>query len=255
MNYLWRWVYARRFRTGYKPDAKDGRDAIYTSRFPGSEIPSFDFSRFCFPYSQGRQDCVSNSCLGRVKAQNLSRGVQIEEPSRAAMYYAATAETALRLRDERWEGLDAGTFLRDWHKGAKHYGIVTEKVWPYSRGMKKPPWNVMAGARHNRLVNRYERVRQGDVEAFLDVAQRKQFPAFGTAITADWYTYKPGQTLKPPTNSHQIVGYHAVFSCGYDASQRRVRICNSWGTGWGENGFGWLDLDYLRSEETRDVWA
>jgi C1A family cysteine protease len=40
---------------------------------------------------------------------------------------------------------------------------------------------------------------------------------------------------------------HAVTICGYDDAKHAVKIMNSWGTGWGENGFSWIDYDFLRT--------
>jgi len=39
--------------------------------------------------------------------------------------------------------------------------------------------------------------------------------------------------------------YHAMTLCGYDDSKSAFRIVNSWGTGWGDNGYLWVDYDYF----------
>ncbi len=41
----------------------------------------------------------------------------------------------------------------------------------------------------------------------------------------------------------RLLGYHEVLAVGYDS--RGVRIQNSWGTGWGERGYGIIDWGYL----------
>lgn len=41
--------------------------------------------------------------------------------------------------------------------------------------------------------------------------------------------------------------YHAMTLCGYDDSKSAFRIVNSWGTGWGDNGYLWVDYDYFTS--------
>jgi C1A family cysteine protease len=38
-----------------------------------------------------------------------------------------------------------------------------------------------------------------------------------------------------------------VAICGYDDTKHAVKIMNSWGTAWGENGFTWIDYDFLPS--------
>lgn len=36
-------------------------------------------------------------------------------------------------------------------------------------------------------------------------------------------------------------GGHAIMVCGYDKTNKRVRLENTWSAAWGERGYGWLD--------------
>jgi hypothetical protein len=38
---------------------------------------------------------------------------------------------------------------------------------------------------------------------------------------------------------------HSVFICGYDDSKHAYLIQNSWGTGWGDQGYCYIDYDFL----------
>ena len=42
-------------------------------------------------------------------------------------------------------------------------------------------------------------------------------------------------------------GYHAVVIVGYDDRRSAFRVANSWGTGWGIGGYGWIDYDASES--------
>jgi len=48
---------------------------------------------------------------------------------------------------------------------------------------------------------------------------------------------------EPGATNADVYGYHEVLIVGYD--QRGVKIQNSWGTGWGQGGFGYLEWGYL----------
>jgi C1A family cysteine protease len=40
-------------------------------------------------------------------------------------------------------------------------------------------------------------------------------------------------------------GYHANAVVGYDDSRNAFKVINSWGTGWGSGGYGWIDYGFL----------
>jgi C1A family cysteine protease len=48
-----------------------------------------------------------------------------------------------------------------------------------------------------------------------------------------------------------VLGSHGVLLVGYRNSQRAWLVRNSWGTGWGDGGYAWLDYDYVLDE----LWA
>ncbi len=44
----------------------------------------------------------------------------------------------------------------------------------------------------------------------------------------------------------EFYGVHAITIVGYDDSKHAFKVINSWGTGWGDAGFTWIDYDYLQ---------
>jgi hypothetical protein len=38
---------------------------------------------------------------------------------------------------------------------------------------------------------------------------------------------------------------HGMIICGYDDSKNAYKVMNSWGTGWGDAGFTWIDYDFF----------
>ena len=45
------------------------------------------------------------------------------------------------------------------------------------------------------------------------------------------------------SDSGKLRGYHAVVIVGYDDTRSAFKVVNSWGTGWGIGGYGWIDYD------------
>lgn len=60
------------------------------------------------------------------------------------------------------------------------------------------------------------------------------------SVYADFMNYQSG-VYKHVTGD--FLGGHAVSIIGYDDTQRAFIIRNSWGTGWGENGFAYISYD------------
>lgn len=50
--------------------------------------------------------------------------------------------------------------------------------------------------------------------------------------------------LDPDENKN---GWHAMVVTGYDDRRQAFRLINSWGRGWGDRGYAWIDYDVLQA--------
>jgi C1A family cysteine protease len=64
-----------------------------------------------------------------------------------------------------------------------------------------------------------------------------------------------------PHPREALLGTHVVLLVGYDENQPcgpgltgAFRVRNSWGTRWGDDGYGWLPFAYVRQGPVRDSW-
>ena len=70
-----------------------------------------------------------------------------------------------------------------------------------------------------------------------------------------------------PSPGESIRGGHAIVVAGYDdhlviknqpggpQTTGAFLIRNSWGTGWGDHGYGWLPYDYVLHSIAKDWWS
>src|SRR5215510_4511883 len=164
------------------------------------------------------------------------------------IYYAARAAGSLDLK------VDSGAQIRDGIKVLTTQGAVEEAVWPYQPGKfdEMPPPAVEKAKRFRitavRPVNNLNDVKHalnenGSVVAGISVFQEILSPA----------TAKTG-VVPLPVKASTIMGAHAIVLVGYDDATQRVKFVNSWGSKWGEQGFGYLPYEYIEKFMT-DAWT
>jgi C1A family cysteine protease len=59
-----------------------------------------------------------------------------------------------------------------------------------------------------------------------------------------------------PTPDESVLGGHAVVAVGYDDSTQRFLVRNSWGSGWGQEGYFTMPYGYLTDAGlSADFWT
>lgn len=79
----------------------------------------------------------------------------------------------------------------------------------------------------------------------------------GIAIYSEFDSDDAARTgnIPMPTANSEFLGGHAVVVIGYNDATQRFKFRNSWGTGWGNNGYGTLPYAYLLDPLlTSDMW-
>jgi hypothetical protein len=89
---------------------------------------------------------------------------------------------------------------------------------------------------------------QGDagVRAIKRALAQGKPVALGIPVRDGFYELSSNPSAVVDDTTSEIYGYHAVLALGYNASG--VLIQNSWGTGWGNQGFGRLSWDVVRED-------
>jgi C1A family cysteine protease len=49
----------------------------------------------------------------------------------------------------------------------------------------------------------------------------------------------------PNPKKERLLGGHAIALVGFDVPRRYFKFQNSWGTAWGDKGYGYIPFDYI----------
>ena len=228
---------------GWLPDLPDHRDLLYSAIAPTiARLPrKVDLRSECSPIeNQGAiGSCTANALVGAVEFLEIKDGAQFIDLSRLFVYYN---ERAI----EGTVNQDSGAFIRDGIKSLAKLGVCPEKLWPYyvAAFTTKPGANCYAAAKDHQItsyyrIGRLDEMRTCLADGFPFVFGFTVYQAFESAAVA-----KSG-VLNMPGKNERVMGGHAVIGVGYDDSQERFIVRNSWGANWGQKGYFTMPYDYL----------
>jgi C1A family cysteine protease len=230
---------------------------------------SIDLRQWCSPVEdQGRiGSCTAHAGIGLVEYfERRAFGKHIEA-SRLFLYKV----TRNMLH---WTG-DTGAFLRATMGALTVFGVPPEEYWPYkvTDFDKEPPAFCYAFAQNYQAISFYRLDPPGATAAQILKQIRASLAAglplmFGFTVYSSVSQASSTGKIPYPTADEKVVGGHAVMAVGYDDSMKikntepggpetkgALQIRNSWGTGWGSEGYGWLPYEYVLKGLAEDWWS
>ncbi|HEY4530453.1 MAG TPA: C1 family peptidase [Luteimonas sp.] len=234
-----------------RPDTADFRDRIFEPTLVDmpTEAPLEDFMAQGVPVlDQGSDGACAAFALATVAHALLRRRRPQPDTTRISprMLYD------MARRYDEWEGEGySGTSCRGAMKGWHRHGVCSEDLWPWSAGLDLEPYTE-ARARDalRNPLGAYARVNHRDLVAMHAAFAEAGVLYVSSAVHAGWDA--------PPANGHirwkqqPVLGWHAYVIVGYD--RRGLWLQNSWGEGWGRQGYGWISYDEWLERGT-DAWV
>lgn len=170
---------------------------------------------------------------------------------------------------------DTGAFLRSAMAALALFGVPPEEYWPYDPADfdKEPPGFCYALARNYQAISYYRLDVPGTAKDALLAAIKKNLAAgipamFGFTVYNSYIQSAKTGKIPFPAANEKMVGGHAVAAVGYDDSlsirntgtdspetKGALLIRNSWGAGWGTDGYGWLPYEYVLKGLAVDWWS
>jgi C1A family cysteine protease len=254
----------KRHLHGWIPGRPDPRDRVFKASAVGSLfLPGkIDLSPLWVRIeNQGEiGSCTANSATSCLEYLFKKSGKPVPELSRLFVYWMT------RVRVEHVPGTeDAGAVIRDVMKSLAKYGACLEKSWPYDESKFSIEPTKAAqdeGLKYQLLASGAGDYKPGYYLLPTLYAMKKclaeGYPFVGGfSVPESMMSEETAKTgiVKLPAKGEEIVGGHAIAFVGYDNSTKLLKFCNSWGSGWGKGGFGFLPYDYFAKGLLSDCWV
>lgn len=124
-------------------------------------------------------------------------------------------------------------------------GICTYQSMPYSssNGCSVLPNSTQSlEALGHKLVS-YAKMYTTDKSAIKSMISQNHPVIITILADNSFISAKPGFIWKSYSGSGSLA--HSIVICGYDDAKNAYLVMNSWGTGWGDAGYSWIDYDFF----------
>lgn len=221
--------------------------------------PTVDLRSYCSPVEDQGDigSCTSNAGVGLLEYFEKRTKLKFINASRLFLY-----KTTRNLLG--WTG-DQGAYLRSTMKAMVLFGVPPEESWPYdTEKFDIEPSSFTYAYAQNYKALQYYRLDPAGVPGPQVLTNVKQRLAAGLPSMFGFTVYSSisnSYDIPFPTTYDSVLGGHAVVAVGYNDSKLignrkgALLIRNSWGTGWGDRGYGWLPYDYVNYRLAVDFWS
>lgn len=273
--------------TGWLPPLPDLRD--YTEKKPeiahmakklklpkGKELKALpekvDLRKWCSPVENQKNlgACTAHAAAGIIEYFEKKANNKYIDASRLFIY--KTTRNLMQVTG------DTGAWLRNTMGAMVLCGVPDEKYWPYTDA--NPDFDKEPGSFVYAIADNYEALKyfchdpQGENVAGGDVLLSvKKYLAAGIPSMFGFWGFSSFDScdvvggIPFPCPGEQAQWGHAIVAIGYDDSKKLKNtrcnktttgaflIRNSWGTTWGEQGYGWVPYEYVNNKLATDFWS
>jgi hypothetical protein len=197
--------------------------------------------------------CTANAIVGAIEFGRRRTGDQVDL-SRLFLYY-----NARRMRGAEHE--DGGATITHGMGALLTHGVPPETAWPYDPAKVAEPPDAAAYERAAGAAD-IEYARVDGLEHVKGALAQEQPVVFSISLP-EWCYGEAGRrgVIPVPTDEELALvltqhGRHAMLLVGYDSDGNFFHVRNSWGTGWGDQGYCRLSFDtFQRATAADSTWV
>jgi len=234
------------------------------------DVTSVDLRKWCSPVENQLKlgSCTAHAGIGIVEYYERRAFNKHIEGSRLFLYKVT--------RNLMQQTGDTGGRLRDVMRALALCGVAAEKYWPYyvADFDKEPDAFIYSIANNFEALKYFCHDPLGSVITPAEVLDSvKKYLVAGIPSMFGFYGFPSFDSsdikggIPFPCQGESAEWGHAIVAVGYD-DEKKIKnlkcnkettgaflIRNSWGTSWGDKGYGWLPYDYILNKLASDFWS
>jgi Papain family cysteine protease len=231
-----------KFQTGLIFSTQEELEGIPLASLPysGKELAKFvDLSgKLPTPGNQGKQ----SSCVAWATGYALKA---YQEKIETNQFYNFSPSF---IYNQINHGRDGGSDIIEALNLLSQQGVCTKDVMPYNENdyLTKPN-DFQNNKAKKYKIDYWRRVNIRDIKEVKAQINAGYPIVFGAVVDEGFTKFKKNDSSKSIWRKPlgKTMGGHAMLAIGYDDDKRAFKIINSWGTEWGEDGYGWIDYTYF----------
>jgi C1A family cysteine protease len=146
---------------------------------------------------------------------------------------------------------DAGMTIREAMKIIQDQGVCSLACMPYA----VERINVRPSAEQRKAAAPYRAKSYARINNVLEMEAYLMTNCFVAGVMVhEQFMDAPGGIIPMPAPGCEFLGGHAICIVGFDQRNRYFKFANSWGTQWGDRGFGYIAYATLQAL-LMDAWG
>jgi C1A family cysteine protease len=255
--------------TAENETVKPQLEAIGAADAEAVQLPAtVDLRQYCSPIENQLSlgSCTANAAAGLVEYFERRAHGRFIDASRLFIYKAT--------RDLlHWTG-DTGAYLRSTMGALALFGVPPEEYWPYNVAQfeVEPSSFLFSFAANFKAIKYFRLDPTGTPPATLLTRIKANLakglpPVYGFTVYNSISQAATNGKIPYPAQTDRVIGGHANLLVGYDDQMTITNTTNgatttgafitrnSWGTTWGDHGYGYLPYDYVTHRLAVDFWS